>query len=232
MNNHERRRLDAETADGLLAGDLTARTGFEQLADCLSAASVAAFPGELAGEAAARAAFRAAADVDLVPNGRRSSMLKTAVVAKLLTLKAAAVAVAVVSIGGVALAASTDVLPNPFGPERPSHPTPASSHSNGPDASPSPSLEGLCTAYLAGAGEASEHVLENPAFSALVQAAGGTDSVVSFCAELGITRTTGPDGDTPGGHPSGLPTPSHPSGQPTPSHPTGPATPVPTPSHP
>lgn len=225
MNNHERRGLDAETADQLLSGSRRP-AGFGQLADRLSAASTAAFPGELAGEAAAVAAFRAAADVELVPHDRRSSMMKSAVVAKLLTLKTAVVAVAAVSVGGVALAATTDVLPNPLSPGSPSHSTPAPTHSNGPHATPSPSLVGLCTAYLAGAGQANEHVLDNPAFGALVDAAGGPENVAAFCGERGVTAQPEPHGSRPTDIPSA--DPSQPA---TPSHPTGQPTGVPTPSH-
>jgi hypothetical protein len=152
-------------------------------------------------------------------------MLKTAVAAKLLTLKAALVAVAAVSAGGLVLAASTDVLPNPFAPNNPAHSTPASTHPNGPNATPSPNLEGLCTAYLAGAGEANGHVLETPAFGALVRAAGSVEKVASFCNGLGVTAPgTGTPTESPSGHPSEPPTPTHHSGEPT-SLPT-------TPSHP
>ncbi len=224
MNNHDRRGLDAQTAEQLLSGGAPA--GFGQLADRLSVASTAAFPGELAGEAAAVAAFRAAADVEPVPHNRRASMMKSAVVAKLLTLKAAVVAVAAVSVGGVALAATTDVLPNPFSPGSPGHSTPAPTHPDGPGATPSPSLAGLCVAYHAGAGQANEHVLDNPAFSALVDAAGGSENVASFCDELGVTPTPEPHGSRPADIPS-----ADPSQAPTPSHPTGQPTGVPTPSH-
>jgi hypothetical protein len=194
----------------------------------MSAASVAAFPGELAGEEAALAAFQAVTHTELVPSGGRASMIKTIVVSKLLTLKAAAVAAAaVLSVGGVALAASTDVLPDPFSPRGPAS-TPAatlaSNHSNGPHATQSPSLVGLCKAYRAGAAEANEHVLANPAFAALVEAAGGRENVASFCYELvpaTPSRRGGRPTDVPRHDPSQLPTPSHPTGKPppTPSHP-------------
>jgi hypothetical protein len=220
--------LDAEAAERLLSGDAAARREFRQLAERLAAVDAAGFPGELAGERTAVAAFQAAADVDLAPLLERTPMIKTTLVAKLLTLKAAAVAVAAVSLGGVALAASTGVLPNPFAPENSGHSVPAPGHTNGSDATPSPSLVGLCTAYLAGAGTASEHVLENPAFSALVSAAGDKE-VADYCAELGVTPGPGHGG----GSPTGVPTPSHPTGSPShpngsPSHPTGSPTALPT----
>ena len=232
MNAHGRRPLDPEAAEHLLSGHSAARHGSRRLAERLSAASAVAFPGELAGEHAAVAAFLAAADVDLAPQPGRRSMIKSVLVAKLLTLKAAAIAVAAVSAGGVALAASTGVLPNPLNqaPENPGHSVPAPDHSNGSNATPSPSLVGLCTAYRAGAGENHGKALENPAFGALVTAAGGPENVDSYCTKLGVTEP-GPGSASPTDHPTGKPTDVGPSHLPTflPSHPTGPPSGVPTP---
>jgi hypothetical protein len=154
-------------------------------------------------------------------------MIKSVLVAKLLTLKAAAVAVVAVSAGGVALAASTGVLPNPLAPENPGQSAPGPDHSNGSNATPSPSMVGLCTAYLAGAGADHGQALENPAFTALVTAAGGADGVDAFCEELGVTAPGSDRGEGPTDHPSGKPTDVGPSELPTPSHPTGPPTPLP-----
>ena len=156
-------------------------------------------------------------------------MIKSAVVAKLLTLKAAAVAVAAVSAGGVALAASTGVLPNPLNqaPENPGHSVSAPAHSNDPNGTPSPSLVGLCTAYLAGAGEDHGKALENPAFSALVTAAGTAEDVDSYCDDLGVTAPGADRGSgAPTDHPTGKPSDVGPSQLPAgpPSHPTGPPT--------
>lgn len=230
MNAHERRPLTAETAEQLLDGHPIARGHARVLAERLAVASAAAFPGELVSEDAAIAAFTAAAGADLVPLSRRNSMIKSAVVAKLLTLKAAVIAVAAVSAGGVALAASTGVLPNPLAPDNPGHSTPAPGHTGGPNATPSPSLIGLCTAYLADARAEHGNAVENPAFTALITAAGGQDRVDAFCADLGVT-TPGPGRGT--GSPTEHPTssPSHPTG--SPSHPTGsPSHPIGSPSHP
>jgi hypothetical protein len=233
MNAHGRRPLDPETAEQMLSGHPTARRDSRRLAERLSAASAVAFPGELAGEHAAVAAFLAAAEMSFTPQSGRRSMIKSTLVAKLLTLKAAAVALAAVSAGGVALAASTGVLPNPLNqaPENPGHSVSAPAHSN---ATPSPSLVGLCTAYLAGAGKDHGKALENPAFGALITAAGGAENVDSYCADLGVTepgadRGSGDPTDPSTGKPSDvgpsqLPTspPSHPTGPP--SHPSGPPT--------
>ena len=127
-------------------------------------------------------------------------MIKTAVV-KLLTVKAVTVAALVVGTGGVALAASTGALPNPLN----SHPTPAASagqsHTGdapaasphpGGSADPSPSLVGLCKAYTAGAATAQGKALDNPAFHALLAAAGGKDNVDSYCTNLLATTAATP----------------------------------------
>jgi hypothetical protein len=209
MNAHEHRRLSAETAEQLLEGHPIAARHAQRLVDRLTLASAAAFPGELAGEDAAVAAFRAARSSNLAPQSGRKSMSKTALVAKLLTLKAAAIAVVAVSAGGVALAAPPGVLPNPLAPQHPGHSTDAPGHP-GNAATPSPSLVGLCTAYLAGAGADHGKALENPAFSALITAAGDKDKVDAYCASIGVTTPAS-------GHGTGEPT-SHPTGEPT-SHP-------------
>ena len=50
--------------------------------------------------------------------------------------------------------------------------------------SPSPSLRGLCTAWAAGAGENPGKAAENPAFGALVKAAGSPGAVPGYCEGL------------------------------------------------
>jgi hypothetical protein len=239
MNAHERHRFTAEISEQLLEGHAVGAHHAPRLTDLLAMVSTAAFPGELSGEDAAVAAFREAMSGDLATQSGRGSRTKSVVVAKLLTLKAAAIAVAAVSAGGVALAATTGVLPSPLAPENPSHSTNAPAQTNDP-ATPSPSLAGLCTAYLAGAGADHGEALESPAFSALITAAGGKDNVDAYCVGLGATvpgsgtdsesrgdHATRPPATHPGptDHPTGPtehPTgePSHPTGAPT-SHPSG-----------
>jgi hypothetical protein len=164
-------------------------------------------------------------------------MIKTAVI-KLLTVKAAAVAALVVGTGGVALAASTGVLPNPLD----NHPGPAASagqsHPSGRpeasdhpgDADPSPSLVGLCHAYTAGAGSEHGKALDSPAFQALLTAAGGKANVDGYCVQL-LAAASAQSGETPSEHldarPSDLPT-AHPSEHPT-GRPSEHATGVPSP---
>jgi hypothetical protein len=96
---------------------------------------------------------------------------------------------------------------------------------------PTPQLEltGLCKAYQARA-RASSHgkVLDNPAFTVLVTAAGGRDQVATYCATLIGPAPTHPSGSPttyPSGPParrSGPPT-THRTGPPA-THPSGPPT--------
>ena len=177
-------------------------------------------------------------------------MIKTTL-AKLATLKAAAALAAATAAGGVALAASSGTLPNPIAgaaadgnktaaahaTARPSH---QPSHGARGDASPSPSLVGLCHAYTAGAGNNPGKALENPAFTALITAAGGKDKVASYCVTVlaaapGSTAAANPGRESAGSArpaPSvartGAPTTDHPTGAPTTGHPTGPPSPRPT----
>lgn len=128
---------------------------------------------------------------------------------KLVTVKAAAVAIGAMAAGGVAFAAATGNLPSQDSPVVPATTSgsttapgenPDKNLPNKPDNSlkpgsdksdkdnnannPSPSLHGLCQAYSAG--PAAEHGkrLENPAFGALIDAAGGRDKVPGFCATV------------------------------------------------
>jgi hypothetical protein len=225
-----------------LAGDPAARRRLGRLGGHLTAATAAGHPHELVGRTAALAAFRAAAGQP-AKQTRRSSMIKTAI-AKLLTIKAGVV-LAAAAAGGVALAASTGALPNPLANTpatapgtahtsgRPATAPGAAADQDGPSAMPSPALVGLCHAYTAGAGSQHGKALADPAFTALIRAAGGTDKVNTFCAAVlaaapgaAPSHPGGPDNThasgTPsgaagnGGHPSGPPS-AHPSA--APSHP-------------
>jgi hypothetical protein len=223
MKAHDRNPLDRTTAEQLLRGWPGTSPTAKRLASRLAAAAAPALARELAGEQRATAAFRSAQLHPAIPP-RRPTVLKSAL-AKLLTLKAAAI-IAVVGAGGVALAATTGVMPNPLGdnPPAPAHSTPGQTH---PAGTPAPSLHGLCTAYLAHTGEERGKALDSPAFTALINAAGGKDKVEAFCATLPTPGNETTD------HPTGAPT-THDTGAP-PTHPTGPdahpTPPTPTPSH-
>ena len=148
---------------------------------------------------------------------------------KLLALKTIIAAVGL-SGGGVALAAATGHLPAQAG----GHPAASASAAPpvfaGPEhaatnghisATPSPALHGLCHAYAAGAGNNPGKALDNPAFSALITAAGGRDKVTSYCATLvgsskpGHSRAHSNSGSA--GHHAGKPS-AHPTPHAT-SHP-------------
>jgi hypothetical protein len=199
-------------------------TDHRALASLLSAATAPASGRELAGEDDAALAFRYA-HLGPAPRSRRSSMSAT----KLLVAKAVLAAVGV-SGGGVALAAATGHMPSMAGgnPAAASSAA-AASHSPGgnsgshPGASPSPSLRGLCQAYTAHAADNPGKALDNPAFTALITAAGGKANVAGFCA----TKLADTPGNAPATHPTGKPSSmpttantTHPTGDPT-THPTG-----------
>ncbi|MFC0439987.1 hypothetical protein [Kutzneria buriramensis] len=234
MSKHtDRHPLDRRTAERLLDGAPVA--GGHPLADLLAAATVPAGGGELAGEDAAVAAFRAARPGPV--SHRRPSKLKNLANAR---IAAVAAAVAVI-LGGVATAAATGYLPTPLGGHpavvpahasaaEPSSTTSSTSHTTKPDnddhgsptsgASPSPSLTGLCNAYIAGAGSDHGKALDNPAFGSLIDNAGGRDKVDEYCADL-LAGQQGHNGDTNGngkGHdPKGSPAnhPDHTTGPPS-----------------
>ncbi len=229
MTTHRRRRLRTYTAEQLLrgrpVGPLASRdANRDALTDLITAAAAPARASELGGEQEAVAAFRVAR---LTPATqlRRPSMIKTGM-AKLLTLKIALAAAGALAAGGVALTAGTGHIPSQFGgTSANSHAsTHASTHSDAarpaahPNASPSPSLRGLCSAYTAGVSTSHGKALDNPAFTALITAAGGKDNVAKFCAAMlgskpGQSHATHPTGP-PATHPAGPPA-THPAGKPT-----------------
>ncbi|HJP79360.1 MAG TPA: hypothetical protein VJ914_34120 [Pseudonocardiaceae bacterium] len=165
-------------------------------------------------------------------------MIKS-VLATSLTAKIAALAVVALSFGGVAAAAMTGYLPAHPGPASsvapaggsatatPTRPSPvggvpvvtntsaAQRGGNGDDhASPAPDLVGLCHAYTAGAGNGGALP---PAFTDLVDVAGGQAKVSAYCATLlrgqnGTSPSHGAPATEHGGAAHPTPTPSHPHG--------------------
>ncbi|WP_346538578.1 hypothetical protein [Micromonospora sp. DPT] len=142
-------------------------------------------------------------------------MLHTAL-AKLLTLKVGATALAVTATGGVALAAANGTLPNPLTgasaePSAHATGTPADKakgeKSPGAKGIPSPSLVGLCRAYTAKAGDNPGKALESPAFTVLITTAGGREQVAGYCTTL-LAAEKGKVSPRPSV------TPSHPTGKP------------------
>jgi hypothetical protein len=139
--------------------------------------------------------------------------------ARALTVKILA-AVTATTAGGMALAASTGMLPNPLGRLAPpvsanpsaAHPTAMRSHqtlddeaSRADDAAqeagdtgtptpPSSSLVGTCHAYLVADKADHGKALGNPAFTALIAAAGGDGKVGPFCQTLLAAPSPAGDG--------------------------------------
>ncbi len=71
------------------------------------------------------------------------------------------------------------------GPSRSAGVPGSSGGQNGsPAATPHPSAVGLCQAYTEGAGTAPGKTLDNPAFTSLIEAAGGKDKVAGYCAAV------------------------------------------------
>jgi len=185
-NDRERSPLDQVTAERLLDGRLDRRTvppDYAVVLDLLDAARAPAAPTELAGEGAALASFRAR---------HRHPTRRPRVLSKLLTVKAAVVAVSALSVAGAA-AAATGSLPGTG-----ARPTlGAAAHSTagaGSAAADGSTAEmdrtgriALCEAVArrGGAAEAA------PAAAALARLAGGPAAVEAYCAQAG--STTKPD---------------------------------------
>jgi hypothetical protein len=163
-----------------------APAGNGELARLLAAATAPATPEELAGEQAALAEFRAvmlSRPPALAP--RRASMPS-----KLLTVKAAAAAlVAVLSIGGVA-AAANGLLPGQARrvADQAQSTTAAGAAAQGLGEAAVTDLDnatqGLCRAWQAGKGAGSGSRADASAFQALAAAAGGSDNIAEYCADV------------------------------------------------
>lgn len=212
LQDHDRLALDEGTAERLLTGRLDpadAPPGYSPAAALLAAVSAPPDTEELAGQAAIVAVFAAAARLHSpqLIDPRRSRVLT-----KLLTAKAAAAVLGVLMTGGVA-AAATGNLPAPA--QQAAHallggagqPSPAEatattrSHPAEPAAAGS-AAQGLCRAWSAGQGGQRGSKLDASAFAALTKAAGGTNQIAAYCAQVTASR---PDGAGQGAPPSSLP---------------------------
>jgi hypothetical protein len=198
------------------------------LARLVTAAQAAPGPGELAGEEAAVTAFHRA---------RTEPAPVRRTLARVLAVKVAA-GVAVLAVGGYAVAAASGAVPAPpFVPERvpapvqttpannpggnrtaaPQQPTPATGP--GTPHRPATSYAGLCRGYLNGpAGR------DTPPMRDLVAAAGGADRVAAFCAAIGVPAPSAPPAAGPDQKPphSKDPKPPRPSKPAKPSKPPKP----------
>jgi hypothetical protein len=233
---------DQELLERLLDGPLDAGSvppGYGGLARLLVAATAPAAPDELAGEQLAMATFAAVMrshPPTLVPR-------RTAVARKVFTMKAAAAAlVAVLSVGGVAAAATgllagqaspvTDQAPATTGVDAAAHGLGQAAAANvagaahagatdaqgresavGPDATGA-ARAGLCRAWQAGEGANHGGRMDAVAFQALVAAAGGADKVAAYCEGVA-------DGSSAGAHGQGRASPPSVSAPPTTHSPPG-----------
>jgi hypothetical protein len=200
---------DQDLLERLLDGRLDPASvppGYGGLARLLAAVTAPATPKEQAGERQALAEFAAVMESrppTLVP--RRAT-----VPSKLFTIKAAAAAlVAVLSVGGVA-AAATGRLPGQarhVADQAPST-TAASAAAHGLGKAAVTDLDrathGLCRAWQAGQGADNGSRTDSVAFQALVAAAGGSDKVAAYCADV-TAGGAGAHGQGQGSPPSGSP---------------------------
>ncbi|WP_144121258.1 hypothetical protein [Catellatospora sichuanensis] len=207
------------TSERLLDGARTQAADQGPVGDLLARAAAPGRPEELAGAATVLAAFRAAYPQ---PVARKRHTLRRA-----LALKVGAI-VAGLAVGGVAFAAHSGVLPNPFpiGPQSPVSPsksrpgtTPGHHASPSPSGSPTalpstsasaaPSLHGLCRSFLATADKDKPKATDSPKFAALVAAAAGQD-LTGYCTEL-IEPNGGRPSTNPGNGPSPKPSKANPA---------------------
>jgi hypothetical protein len=237
MDIKRNRKIDRSYAEKLLTGDATVDGA---LADVLAAASAPADPRELQGEDTAVAMFHAARTGLTSPADARAH--SATVVSRLLTARFAALLLLFVGlgIGGVAVAASTGVIPalphhrgTPGGPVSPHLPRPPSGSTSAPtphadpsapnvssSGSLSTSLPGQCHAYMAQVSAGHTSVVNDHRFARLIAAAGGASNVVSYCQVLLARPSSGAGaGGTPAPHPTGNPN-AHSTGKPT-AHPGG-----------
>jgi hypothetical protein len=226
--------------------DPMAYAGDGGLGAALAAAADAGADLSPHGERRAVAAFRAVAHPAPVSTTLMRTPVMTRITRKIAAAPVAALAAAgiVLAGGGLAFAASQGAVHVPFTghDSRPADAPTASATVNpgvavthspsdeasdaSPDASatasPSPSLEGLCVAFQAGA---MDKAASNPAFTALQNAAGGTDNVDAYCVGL-IGASTHPTAPTHPARPTRAATP-HAGPAATPTHPARPTS-VPT----
>ncbi|MGI8334717.1 hypothetical protein ACRYCC_32600 [Actinomadura scrupuli] len=242
MSEHRPRKIDRETAERLLrGGSALPPDGSEALAGLLAAAAAPAQAGELAGESAALAAFwetsRSASSSQVRP-GFRST------VARFLTVKAAAAAVALTAFGGAALAAGAGALPAPLTDSDPAahrqsahrtskpaapiaplvSPHPVGSPEPTQTAAPAPNMAKLCSSYLSRLRRIGFHdnsgsvrrLAGEPRYAALVKAAGGEQKITAHCLTV-LRQLRGGQQNRWPTLPPGFPTkmPSWPTGQPS-----------------
>jgi hypothetical protein len=209
---------DQDTLERLLDGRFDSGSvppGYGELARLLAAAAAPAAPDELAGEQLARASFAA----EMRSHPPVLSPRRTPVARKAFTMKAAAAAlVAVLSVGGIA-AAATGLLPDQASPvadqaaattaaDAAAHglgraavangggtAQPGSSDGQGRESAVGPDATaaaraGLCQAWESGQGDDQGRRMDSVAFQALVAAAGGVGRVAGYCKDVDASAST------------------------------------------
>ncbi|MBN1174234.1 MAG: hypothetical protein JXA67_18835 [Micromonosporaceae bacterium] len=207
-------RLDAATAESLLSRRPV--TDHDRLARLLAAVAAPAGEDELRRQVATRVAFLHARQHPLPTWKRRLSMIKTTL-AKLMTMKIAALGLAVGGVGGVAVAATTGNLPDPIQRHVPGSTAQFATGSAGPSMTPERSappysLLDACRRYQERDRTQRHTALRNEAeFSELVAHLGGPDQerADAFCTDL---RRAWPSA-TPGGQTPNTPASPQPSPQ-------------------
>jgi hypothetical protein len=235
MGTTRARRIGRREAEKLLSGAPVVSADRETLIRLLDLAAAAPRPEELVGQedvvwAFVRARQQEAERVEA--RRRRLSMVTKALAVKILA------GVAVLLLGGVALAAGTGNLPppvqqgahdllSPLGVAVPDSPTKGSRHISppasaaNPGVSPSalptpPGVEGLCEAWQtslrAGVGKS----MDAASMRALTAAAGGPEKIAAYCA---VILSQPPASSTPPTPPKSSTRPKTTPPAPTPSHP-------------
>jgi hypothetical protein len=244
------RVADQDLLERLLDGRLdpgSVPPGYGGLARLLAAATAPAAPEELAGKQRALADFAAVLQSRPAPLALR----RTAVPSKVFTMKAAAaVLVAVLSVGGIAAAATglvadraslvADRAAATTGADAATHRLGEAAVANmggtaqagstngqgresavGPDATAA-AHAGLCRAWQAGKGADNGRRMDSVAFQALVTAAGGADKVAGYCEDVTAGSSADAHGQRPASPPSVSPPSSGPPADPGPPASTGP----------
>jgi hypothetical protein len=221
---------DQDTLERLLDGPLdpgSVPPGYGGLARLLGAATAPAAPEELAGEQRALGEFTAV----MRSTPPTLSPRRTAVPRKVFTIKAAAAAlVAVLSVGGIA-AAATGHLPGQASPvaDQAAATTGADAAAQGlgkaaaanlggaadagsadgqgrasavgPDASGA-ARAGLCRAWQAGQGADHGRRMDAVAFQALAEAAGAADHIAAYCQDVAAGGSADAHGNSQASPPS------------------------------
>jgi hypothetical protein len=212
--------IDRATAERMLRGgrDASRATADDPLARLLAAAAAPARPSELEREEQAVAGFRTAHRLPVPPPQRRSALRSA--VPKLLTMKVAALAAAVVGVGAVALAATSGAIPTPLPGS-----TPAASHKAGdgtvqasdhpsgrPSVRPStvavpsgfpPGLYRLCQDYIGGDAERRGKALGQAKFHDLAAQVGNNREKADKLCEKLLQERPGSGKSTPTSAPAG-----------------------------